>query len=316
MTIKTDRHRPEDPRAFEEMLLRSEAKFSTLFNASPLGMTVVDAETGRFLNVNKAVLNATGYTEDEFLSFSYWDITPEKYRDQELQQLIDLKEKGRFSPNRKEYICKDGSLFPISISGVALVDTDGKEIVLGLIEDISERLAHEKELERLALYDTLTNLPNRRLITERIGQAIAKSQRDRSIFAIFVLDLDNFKPVNDNLGHYGGDELLKETALRIKSLLRRGTDSVSRHGGDEFLLLLTDIKTQDEARRIAKSICKALAKPFQIEDEVVTVSASIGIAVYPDHGTDQITLFRNADKALSRVKEEHGNGCKVFGSYY
>lgn len=293
-------------------LLRSEDKFWTLFNSSPVGMAIVDAKTGNFLNVNGAILKSTGYTEKEFIMHSYWDITPKEYEEQELQQINDLKEKGSFGPNQKEYIRKDGTKFPITISGVALIDTNDREIVLGIIEDISERKAYEKELEKLALYDYLTLLPNRRLIIERLHQAIAQSKREKTKLAILILDLDKFKQVNDMLGHYIGDAVLKETAKRINDVVRRDTDTVSRHGGDEFLVLLSDIRKEEDAVLIAKKICEILCKPFVIEENTVNISSSIGIAIYPQHGDDDDTLLRNADKALYKVKNAYGNNFRLF----
>ena len=293
-------------------LLRSEDKFWTLFNSSPVGMAIVDAKTGNFLNVNGAILKSTGYTEKEFIMHSYWDITPKEYEEQELQQINDLKEKGSFGPNQKEYIRKDGTKFPITISGVALIDTNDREIVLGIIEDISERKAYEKELEKLALYDYLTLLPNRRLIIERLHQAIAQSKREKTKLAILILDLDKFKQVNDMLGHYIGDAVLKETAKRISDVVRRDTDTVSRHGGDEFLVLLSDIRKEEDAVLIAKKICEILCKPFVIEENTVNISSSIGIAIYPQHGDDDDTLLRNADKALYKVKNAYGNNFRLF----
>jgi len=164
-------------------LHRSENKFWTSFDLSPVGMAIVDAETGDFLYVNNALLKSTGYKEKEFINLSYWDITPKEYEEQEIQQIEDLKKSGKliqqiedlkksgkFGPNQKEYIRKDGTRFPITICGVALIDTNGREIVLGLIEDISEQKKHEQELKKMALYDHLTLLPNRRLIADRTSQ--------------------------------------------------------------------------------------------------------------------------------------------------
>ncbi|MEA2072161.1 MAG: sensor domain-containing diguanylate cyclase [Campylobacterota bacterium] len=299
---------------FEAKLLRSEDKFWTLFNLSPVGMAIVDAKTGDFLNVNSSVLKSTGYTEEEFINLSYWDITPKKYEEQELQQIEDLKETGRFGPNQKEYIRKDGTRFPITISGVALIDTNDREIVLGIIEDISERKAYEKELEHLALYDPLTLLPNRRLMIERLDQEIVQAKREKYIFAILILDLDKFKQVNDMLGHNIGDVLLLETAQRINDVVHRNTDTVSRHGGDEFLILLSNIKKEGDALLIAKKICEALFKPFVIEGNTINISSSIGIAIYPEHGKDDDTLLRNADKALYKVKNAYGNNFRLFES--
>ena len=298
--------------SIELKLLRAENKFSTLFQLSPIGMAIVDGETGDFLEVNDAILKSAGYTRDEFINLSYWDITPKEYEAQELQQLKELEEIGHFGPNQKEYIRKDGTRYPISISGVALIDIDDRKIVLGIIEDISERKAHEKELEHLALYDPLTNLPNRRLLSERLHQAMAQCNRDKNILAVLILDLDKFKPINDELGHSIGDELLIETAQRIKGVVHRETDTVARLGGDEFIILLPLITKKQDASQIAEKICGTLAKSFCIEGNRINISSSIGVAIFPEHGNDERTLMANADKALYQVKNSNRNNFRLF----
>lgn len=293
-------------------LLRAENKFITLFQLSPIGMAIVDAGTGGFLEVNDAVLKSVGYTKEEFIHLSFWDITPEEYKEQELQQIKDLEETGRFGPNQKEYIRKDGTRYPISISGVALTDTNERKIVLGIIEDISERIAHEKELEYLALYDSLTHLPNRRLLSERLNQAMAQCNRDKKLLAVLMLDLDKFKQINDVFGHSIGDELLIETAQRIKGVVHRESDTVARLGGDEFIILLPLITKKQDAVQIAEKICNAFVKPFYIEGNMINISSSIGIVIFPKHGNDEKTLMSNVDKALYQVKKSSRNNFSLF----
>jgi len=308
MTTQADK--PDNPEKLK--LLRSENKFWTMFQLSPVGMAIVDGETGDFLEVNNAVLKSVGYTKDEFLNLSYWDITPQEYEEQELQQIKDLKNIGSFGPNQKEYIRKDGTRYPISISGVALTDINERKIALGIIEDISERKAYEKELEELALYDPLTNLPNRRLLFDRLYQVRIQSKREKNIFAVLILDLDKFKQVNDMLGHSIGDELLKEVAQRIQNEVHRKTDTVARLGGDEFIVLLQLIKNKQDAILIAKKICNTLANSFYIEGNTINISTSIGIALFPEHGNDDKTLIMNADKALYQVKNANRNNIKLY----
>jgi diguanylate cyclase (GGDEF)-like protein/PAS domain S-box-containing protein len=298
---------------FECKLLRSEKKFLTMFQLSPVGMAIVDGETGEFLEVNDALLSSTGYTRHEFVNLSYWDITPKKYEEQELQQIKDLEKVGSFGPNQKEYIRKDGTRYPISISGVALTDADGKKIVLGIIEDISERKAYEKKLKRLALYDSLTYLPNRRLLSEKLEQSIAQCKREKKTLAVLMLDLDRFKPVNDSFGHVMGDNLLVEIAKRITAVVHRNTDTVARIGGDEFVIVLPFISQKQDAIQIAEKICNVLIKPFYIGTHKITISSSIGIAIFPEHGEDEKTLLTNADLAMYKVKNENRNSFKLFG---
>jgi diguanylate cyclase (GGDEF)-like protein/PAS domain S-box-containing protein len=298
--------------SLELELFQSEKKFSTMFQLSPVGMAIFDGETGAFLEVNDAVLGAIGYTKEELMNLSYWDITPKEYKQQELQQLKDLEAAGRFGPNQKEYIRADGTRCPISISGVALTDVRGRKIILGIIEDISERMAHEKKLEAFALYDPLTHLPNRRLLSERLNLSMANSIREEKSLAVLMLDLDKFKDVNDTFGHGVGDELLKEAAQRLVRMVRRKTDTVARLGGDEFAVLLPLITDRQDVVKIAQDCCKALSEPFLIEENTILISSSIGIALFPEHGDDERALLANADIALYQVKKSKRGTFKIF----
>ncbi|MEZ8104031.1 sensor domain-containing diguanylate cyclase [Vibrio cortegadensis] len=299
-------------RLLKDKLLRANNKFLTMFQLSPVGMAIVDATTGDFLEVNDSVLNSAGYTKDEFIQLSYWDITPKEYEKQELQQIEDLKRTGRFGPNQKEYIRKDGTRYPITISGVALTDIDGKEIVLGIIEDISERKAHERKLEHDALYDPLTNLPNRRLLFNNLHQSLAHCKREQKKLALLLLDIDNFKPVNDSLGHKSGDELLISVSQRLQGLIQRETDTVARLGGDEFVIMLPLITNDHDATLFAKKVMDCFLEPVLVGQEYIDISVSIGISIFPEHGDDELTLIENADKAMYQVKNEHRNNYKIF----
>lgn len=293
-------------------LIRSENKFLTMFQLSPVGMAIVDGETGDFLEVNNALLKSTGYTKKEFLQLSYWDITPKKYEEQELQQLKDLENSGHFGPNQKEYIRKDGTKYPISISGVALTNTDGRKIVLGIIEDISERKAYEEKLKHFALYDPLTDLPNRRLLSENMQQSIAQCKREKKLLAILLLDINKFKPINDEFGHTTGDKLLTKIAQRIKRSVQRKTDTVARIGGDEFVIMLPLIKKAQHAIQIANKICHAIEEPFIIDSNTLSISASIGISIFPEHGHDENSLLAKADSAMYQIKSESTVNSKIF----
>ncbi len=197
---------------------------------------------------------------------------------------------------------------------MALTDIDGKNIVLGIIENISQRKAYEEELKYLALYDSLTKLPNRYLFFERLNQAIAQNNRAKSMLAVLILDLDKFKEVNDTLGHLIGDALLKEVAQRLKSIVCRESDIVARLGGDEFIILLSPISKKEDALHIAKKIHNQLAKPFYIEENIISISSSIGIALHPEHGKNEKNLVASADKALYEVKNTNKDNFKLFGA--
>ena len=173
--------------------------------------------------------------------------------------------------------------------------------LLILTSMINYRKAEEK-VQHMAYHDFLTGLPNRKLFSDRLNIAIAQAQRNQKKVGIAMLDLDNFKDVNDTLGHHKGDILLKATAERLHEALRKG-DTIARFGGDEFLLILPDMETIEDAIQVAQKIVDSFCKPFLIDNHQLVVTTSIGIAVYPNDGTDDGILLRNADIAMYQAKQ-------------
>ncbi|HOG03979.1 MAG TPA: GGDEF domain-containing protein, partial [Accumulibacter sp.] len=169
----------------------------------------------------------------------------------------------------------------------------------------------EERVQHLAHHDQLTDLPNRVLFSDRLFQAIAQARRDRGTLALMFLDLDRFKPVNDSLGHDIGDLLLREVALRLQACAPRSSDTVSRLGGDEFVILLAQIDKAMDAVVVAGKVLAALGRPFRIGPHQIEISASIGIAVYPQHGDDVHELLKNADTAMYHAKKA-GRNCYRF----
>ncbi|XAH21850.1 diguanylate cyclase [Xylophilus sp. GW821-FHT01B05] len=169
-----------------------------------------------------------------------------------------------------------------------------------------ERKQWEARLQHAARHDSLTNLPNRGLLHERLQTALARARQDGSRLSLLYLDLDKFKPVNDRLGHAAGDLLLQEAARRLQRCLRE-SDTVGRIGGDEFLVLLARLHQPDHAALVAEKIRAALSEPFDLAGEPVLISPSIGIALYPDHGADDHQLMLQADQAMYRAKRDGGN---------
>lgn len=169
---------------------------------------------------------------------------------------------------------------------------------------VSKRVTKQAlRLEHQALYDELTDLPNRTLFQDRLQQAIRNSQRSSRTFAIILMDLDRFKEVNDTLGHDVGDQLLKEVGQRLKDTVR-SADTVARLGGDEYVIILENL-SEKYVEGVAEKIRKALDRPFVLEGEIVDISASLGIALFPEHGSDAVTLIRRADMAMYAAKHEH-----------
>lgn len=175
----------------------------------------------------------------------------------------------------------------------------------------STRIWAEEKIRHMASHDTLTNLPNRVLFTDRLNQAMAHARRFQRIVAVMMLDLDNFKDVNDSLGHNVGDLLLRSTAERLTSLVRE-SDTVARIGGDEFVLILPDLAHEEEAELVANKIVKALRETFVIEREVLQATTSVGIATYPEDGEDVTSLLKHADIAMYRAKKAGRNNFQRF----
>jgi diguanylate cyclase (GGDEF)-like protein len=209
-------------------------------------------------------------------------------------------------------INRDGAtlFYDGSLSGI--LDRKGKLVGFVLmLNDITERRRYEDTIHHLAYHDALTDLPNRVLLSDRLGQALASANRTNTRGALMILDLDRFKDVNDTLGHSMGDLLLKSVGKRLKKLLRK-SDTVSRMGGDEFVLLLPTVTSTESAALTATKIVTAFREPFLCGGQTLNVTASIGIAEFPDDGVDAETLLKNADIALYRVKEQGRNNFQRF----
>ena len=193
--------------------------------------------------------------------------------------------------------------------------TVGHEIVgrVWSFRDITQRKNNEERLNYLASFDSLTGLPNRTLFYDRLNQVTTKAARTRRAVAVLFLDLDRFKNVNDTFGHNVGDLLLKAVAIRLTNCVREG-DTVARLGGDEFVVILDGLAAPDHIYLVAEKILDGLSKPFKIQDRELYVTASIGIAVYPDDGDTYETIVRNADIAMYRAKEEGKNNYQIYSS--
>jgi diguanylate cyclase (GGDEF)-like protein len=185
---------------------------------------------------------------------------------------------------------------------------------MAIKEDITDKKHSEERIYYLANFDSLTGLPNRVQLEERINYAIGTAKRNNGCFSVMFLDLDYFKEINDTLGHDAGDSLLIELGARFKSVLRE-IDMVSRVGGDEFIFLFLDTDEQGSSY-IAKKLLQVIDSPFKLGDNELLVTASIGIAIYPVNGEDKETLFKNADIAMYRAKQEGRNRYCFYSEVY
>jgi diguanylate cyclase (GGDEF)-like protein len=185
--------------------------------------------------------------------------------------------------------------------------------IRSIITDITERKIMQDAIEKLAYNDPLTNLPNRILFNDRLKFAMANAARHNKKFAFIVIDLDKFKEINDKYGHKTGDELLVFVGSRMESMLRK-SDTVARFGGDEFILLLTEINDKEDAAIVAEKILGTFREQFILGGYALSIGISMGISFYPDDGIDSDTLFRKADTALYQVKESGRNNYQYFTS--
>ncbi|OGU09213.1 MAG: hypothetical protein A2075_00060 [Geobacteraceae bacterium GWC2_58_44] len=296
----------------DEALRESEERFRKIFELGPLGMEVLGRDR-RFLKVNRMLCQMTGYLEEELASRTVADITHPDDREIDLcnaQRLLN----GDISHCKREkrYTRKNGEILWVSLTLSPIRDEAGNFLYfLGLVEDISERKRFEERLEYQANHDALTALPNRNLLADRLLQALYYVQRHQSQAAVFFIDLDHFKFINDSLGHNTGDRLLKIAAERISRSVR-SVDTVARQGGDEFVVVITDLEQSENAALLAQKIREAVSQPFSIDEHELEITCSIGISIYPKDGADGPTLLRNADAAMYRAKEQGRNNFQFY----
>ncbi len=303
----------------EQSLAESEKKFRSLFELSPVGIALNDLHTGQFLQMNDALAGPTGYTCEELLRMTYWDLTPASFAGDERAQIESMEKTNRYGPYEKLYQRKDGSTYPVLLSGICMRDIAGREVIWSIVQDISERKAMESELADAARRDKLTGLANRALFMERLQEAVVRVRLGlQPLFAVLFLDFDRFKMINDTLGHKAGDELLQQISSRLRGTLRAGDliaddaagNLVARFGGDEFLILINDLETREDAIAVAARLLKVLAPAYSIFGSEVRSTASIGIVTSEQDQATPEEVLRNADVAMYEAKRS-GRACYV-----
>jgi diguanylate cyclase (GGDEF)-like protein len=208
---------------------------------------------------------------------------------------------------------KDGRTAWLSSHGKSLADASGRITrMIGVSQDITERKRQEEEARFLAYHDTLTGLPNRRLLDDRLRQAVFLAQRRDARIAVMVMDHDNFKQVNDMLGHRAGDAVLREAAHRLAGCVRKA-DTLARQGGDEFVVVIPDLQMDTDCQVVAEKILRSLDAPFRVDGKDFKIGASIGISLYPTDGGDGEAVLRNADVAMYRAKQLGRNNYRFYG---
>jgi diguanylate cyclase (GGDEF)-like protein/PAS domain S-box-containing protein len=294
-----------------EMALRgSEERYRLLFERNLAGVYIASAD-GKIISCNDACARLFGFEfAEEFIeqrgAIAY---TNEHHRDSVLRRLhlngavFNEEVELRAQNNQPVWALENVRLIP---------GKEGAEPTLeGILLDINDRKRAEAEIAFRAYHDELTGLPNRPLFVDRVSVALANAQRKKQRVAVMFLDLDDLKIVNDTLGHAAGDALLKLVAARLSDNLRQG-DTVARVGGDEFVVLLPEMKSESDTSRAAQKILRALCEPFMLDSDELHITASIGVAVGPRDGAAAEVLIRNADGAMYRAKQSGGNRVELY----
>ncbi|MBU1187044.1 MAG: diguanylate cyclase, partial [Acidobacteria bacterium] len=261
--------------------------------------------------VNDAFCRTYGYHEEEIVGKEaavLWG----KDIENEYQQSIFPKAlrgglKGEFLHRRE-----DGSLFPVLLSRAVIKDDRKKPIAIaGIVRDITERKLIEQQFQSLAHFDSLTCLPNRTYMMEKLSQLLVQARWNNHTLALLFIDLDHFKKINDTLGHDAGDKMLKDVASRLVECVR-DSDTVARMGGDEFMIILPKITKAQDAAVIAQRVLKSFDSPFTLNGHDCMIGASIGISQYPTDGDDYESLVKNADIAMYKAKEIGGKNYQFY----
>jgi len=275
------------------------------------GILVTDAEH-RIVSVNPAFETVTGYAADEVLGNTPVLFSSTHQDESFFATMRAILERAGHWQGEVWNRRKNGELYPEWLGVSAVREADGSaRYYVYIFSDMTERKAAQARIEFLAHHDPLTELPNRLLLRDRMAQAMALAARSQSRVALLFLDLDRFKKINDSLGHPVGDALLKAIVDRLKGCVR-DSDTISRQGGDEFIIVLNEVRDTDAVARVADKIQQRMGQPFHVGEHNLMTSFSIGVAIYPDDGNDFDTLLKKADTAMYHAKEAGRNSHRFF----
>ncbi len=304
----------------EEALRESEAHFRSLVEQASDSFYVHDVD-GRFIDVNQHGCDCLGYTREELLKMNIADIDLD-LSISELRYLRDQISSRAPIALESRQRRKNGEVFPVEIR-MGPIDIDGQRHLLSLVRDVTERKEMQDHIQHLAYHDPLTDLPNRAMFNRQLNHAIAHAQRYHKGLAVLFIDLDRFKNINDTLGHDAGDRLLKEMSRRISACLRvsdvvarpeKGTDLLARLGGDEFVVLIEEVADSTRVSHIARKILSAMVKEFPLEGQMIHITASIGISLFPEDGRNEFSLMKHADIAMYRAKDRGKNTFQFYSA--
>ena len=286
-------------------------RYQALHQSMRDGYARVD-ETGHIVECNRALGIMLGYDEHELEGLDLWRITPARWHERERRLIDSARQCEDGQSFEKEFIRKDGSIFPVELQVYAVNTPDGAPAGLwAIVRDITERKRAQEKLDFLAYHDPLTGLPNRALLLDRLEHAMQLAIREGQMLGVMFVDLDRFKVINDTLGHPVGDRLLIEITARLRQTIR-SSDTLARLGGDEFVVLIESDVDEDSARLVAEKIVEAASQPVLVDERELFVSASVGICLFPRDGSDVATLLKHADIAMYRAKEEGRSAARFY----
>ncbi|MCF6330244.1 MAG: EAL domain-containing protein [Sulfurimonas sp.] len=288
--------------------------FETLFEESINGTLII--ENGVFIQCNQKSVDMMGYnSKEELLNTNFGKMSPKYQLDGELSsqkasRMIKLVMKNGYHSFEWMHLKVDKTMFLANVK-LSLISLNAKEVIYTSWQDITEEKKLQDSLNRQANYDSLTSLPNRILFHDRLTQGILKAKRKNTKLALLFLDIDNFKQINDSFGHETGDDVLKYFSKLLKCQIR-SEDTLARLGGDEFTIILENINTADDVSLLAQKIVNTMVEPIVINGNSLSISASIGISMYPQDSTEEKNLLKYADIAMYKAKENGRNNFQFY----
>jgi diguanylate cyclase (GGDEF)-like protein/PAS domain S-box-containing protein len=290
-----------------QQLHASGIRYRRLFETAKDGILLLDSESGRVMDANASVAQMLGYSRDHFLNHKLCDVLPFTSIPECRKGLAELQTEESVAFEHWSLQAEDKSFIDVEFVG-NVYQVDGARIVQCNLRDITSRKQAEARIHYMALHDALTGLPNRTLLQDRLTQSITLACRNQERVAVLMLDLDQFKYINDSLGHHIGDGLLKDVSARMKTCLRE-SDIVARLGGDEFVVALPGITRNEDVDEVVQKLLSSLLDPFHVDGHELKISGSIGVGQYPIDGETPAALLRAADTAMYAAK---GKGRGTF----
>jgi diguanylate cyclase (GGDEF)-like protein/PAS domain S-box-containing protein len=298
-----------DAIAVRRQLESEREKFRTVVDCLGEGIAIKDLSY-RILYQNRALTQMFG----DFTGLACYEMFGHKEPCQNCPTVLAMQDGKTHSACKNNFT--NSSILHVESSASLVRDSSGTVTgTVAIVRDVSERIKNEQTIRDMAFKDPLTGLSNRRLFEDRLEQAIAKSRRYNMKFGLFYLDLDYFKKINDTLGHEAGDEVLIGASERIRTCCKRVLDTISRQGGDEFCVIVTDCGGREQLDEVAENLLQAFNTPFTVNGTDVTVTTSIGISIFPDDGEEPKELEAAADKAMYAAKRSGRNACMFYEAH-